>query len=184
MTAPRLRRTSRKFRRFDATVRRWLERSSPQRRAAFTTSSVYGVEGGRGAILRAMRAADRMPRPPRVDGVQRGTYGRAMLYAVTAFNDGGAIARSIARDPVHLARDLAGRRHELVCNPRPQVLARVRRDLPAEVRREERWWFLGHVVERLGVATVRLVILRARAGGGDAIHEALLAALRARPVAG
>ena len=55
---------------------------------------------------------------------------------------------------------------------------------PAEVRREERWWFLGHVVERLGVATVRLVILRARAGGGDAIHEALLAALRARPVAG
>lgn len=97
---------------------------------------------------------------------------------------GGAIARSIARDPVHLARDLAGRRHELVCNPRPKVLARVRRDLPAEVRREERWWFLGHVVERLGVATVRLVILRARAGGGDAIHEALLAALRARPVAG
>jgi hypothetical protein len=81
-------------------------------------------------------------------------------------------------------RDLAGRRHELVCNPRPKVLARVRRDLPAEVRREERWWFLGHVVERLGVATVRLVILRARAGGGDAIHEALLAALRARPVAG
>ena len=41
---------------------------------------------------------------------------------------------------------------------------------------------------RLGLAALAadpsiLVILRARAGGGDAVHEALLAALRARPVA-
>jgi hypothetical protein len=42
---------------------------------------------------------------------------------------------------------------------------------------------------RLGLAALAadpsiLLALRARAGGGDAIHEALLAALRARPVAG